>query len=107
MKIKKANHIHFLTISYLSLVTGDIYFHLPYRQTKGFIKATVGMNLPGHPSYSQICIRVNKLDIPSKRLDDDDGWHNHSNRQVQGIKVTNRGQVDAREMMKLKRRKAI
>ena len=24
----------------------NIYFHLPYRQTKGFIKATVGMNLP-------------------------------------------------------------
>ena len=49
-----------------------IYFHLPYRHTEGIIKAT-GKNLPVHPSYSQICIRrgVNKLDIPSKRLDVD------------------------------------
>ena len=46
-----------------------IYFHLPYRQTEGIIKAT-GKNLPNHPSYSQICGRVNKLDIPSKKLDD-------------------------------------
>jgi hypothetical protein len=48
-----------------------IYFHLPYRQTEGVIRAT-GKNLPGHPSYSQICRRVNELDIISKRLDDDD-----------------------------------
>ena len=26
-----------------------IYFHLPYRQTEGIIKATVGKNLPVHP----------------------------------------------------------
>jgi DDE family transposase len=44
----------------------NIYFHLPNRQTEGIIKAT-GMNLPNHPSYSQICRRVNKMDIPSKR----------------------------------------
>ena len=48
-----------------------VYFHLPYRQTEGIIKAT-GKNLPSHPSYSQICRRVNKLDIISNRLDDDD-----------------------------------
>jgi IS5 family transposase len=67
-----------------------IYFHMPYRQTEGIIKAT-GKNLPDHPSYSQICRRVNKLDITSNRLDDDD-------RDIiiaidsTGIKVTNRGQ---------------
>ena len=44
-----------------------IYFHLPYRQTEGIIKAT-GKNIPDHPSYSQICRRVNKLDIISNRL---------------------------------------
>jgi IS5 family transposase len=67
-----------------------ICFHMPYRQTEGIIKAT-GKNLPDHPSYSQICRRVNKLDITSNRLDDDD-------RDIiiaidsTGIKVTNRGQ---------------
>jgi hypothetical protein len=53
------------------------------------------MNLPGHPSYSQICIRVNKLDIPSKRLDDDEEKEDGiiiSTDSTGGIKVTNRGQ---------------
>jgi hypothetical protein len=69
-----------------------IYFHLPYRQTEGIIKAT-GKNFPNHPSYSQICRRVNQLDISSNRLDDDD-----DNDGIiiaidsTGIKVTNRGQ---------------
>ena len=68
-----------------------IYFHLPYRQTEGIIKATVGKNLPNHPSYSQICRRVNKLDIPSKKLDnDDDGIIIAIDSP--GIKVTDRGQ---------------
>jgi hypothetical protein len=52
-----------------------VYFHLPYRQTKeGIIKATVGKNIPDHPCYSQICRRVNKLDITNNRtsIDDDD-----------------------------------
>jgi hypothetical protein len=66
----------------------NIYFHLPYRQTEGIIKAS-GMNLPNHPSYSQICRRVNKMDIPSKRLDDDDGIIIAIDST--GIKVTNRG----------------
>src|SRR5215212_9032319 len=77
------------------LVIGHIrvYFHLPYRQTEGIIKAT-GKSLPDHPSYSQICIRtVNKFDISTKRSDDDD----HDKNIVialdsTGIKVTNRGQ---------------
>ena len=46
------------------LVIGHIRlcFHLPYRQTEGIIKAT-GKILSDHPSYSQICRRVNKLAI--------------------------------------------
>ena len=68
-----------------------IYFHLPYRQTEGIIKAT-GKNLPAHPSYSQICRRVNKLDITSNRLDDDDDEKNIIIAiDSTGIKVTNRG----------------
>jgi Transposase DDE domain len=65
-----------------------IYFHLPYRQTEGVIRAT-GKNLPGHPSYSQICRRVNKLDIISNRLDDGNIIIAIDST---GIKVTNRGQ---------------
>ena len=69
-----------------------IYFHLPYRQTEGIIKAT-GKNLPVHPSYSQICIRrgVNKLDITSKRLDVDNNDGIIIAIHSTGIKVTNRG----------------
>jgi len=68
-----------------------IYFHLPYRQTEGIIKA-IGKNLPDHPSYSQICRRVNKLDIVSNRarIDDDDVIIIAADST--GIKITNRGQ---------------
>ncbi len=68
-----------------------IYFHLPYRQTEGIIKATVGKSLPNHPSYLQICRRVNKLDISCNRLDDDDESIVITIDST-GIKVTNRGQ---------------
>ncbi len=76
------------------LVIGHIRlcFHLPYRQTEGIIKAT-GKSLPDHPSYSQICRRVNKLDITSNRLDDDDDDDGIIIAiDSTGIKVTNRGQ---------------
>jgi hypothetical protein len=75
------------------LVIGHIRlcFHLPYRQTEGIIKAT-GKSLPDHPSYSQICRRVNKLDITSNRLDDDDDEGIIIAIDSTGIKVTNRGQ---------------
>jgi hypothetical protein len=74
------------------LVIGHIrvYFHLPYRQTEGIIKAT-GKSLPDHPSYSQICRRVNKLDISTKISDDGDGNIIIAIDST-GIKVTNRGQ---------------
>ncbi len=39
------------------------YFHLPYRQTEGVIKATGKNLLPSHPSYGRICKRINKLNI--------------------------------------------
>ena len=79
------------------LVIGHIrvYFHLPYRQTEGIIKAT-GKNLSNHPCYSQICRRVNKLDIVSNRTriddDDDDDGDIIIAADSTGIKATNRGQ---------------
>jgi hypothetical protein len=69
-----------------------IYFHLHYRQTEGIIKAT-GKNLPAHPCYSQICRRVNKLDIDiNNSIDDDDDIVIIIAADSTGIKVTNRGQ---------------
>lgn len=38
-------------------------FHLPYRQTEGIIKATVGKRLPANPSYGHICKRMDKLKV--------------------------------------------
>jgi transposase-like protein len=75
------------------LVIGHIriYFHLPYRQTEGIIKAT-GKNLPDHSSYSQICRRVNKLDISTKRSDNGGDKDIIIAIDSTGIKVTNRGQ---------------
>ena len=75
----------------LVIVYIRVYFHLPYRQTEGIIKAT-GKNLPDHPSYSQICRRVNKLDISTKRSDDEDDKDIIIAIDSTGIKVTNRGQ---------------
>jgi hypothetical protein len=72
-----------------------IYFHLPYRQTEGIIKAT-GKNLPNHPSYGHICKRINKLNDGGSsinnskyNIDDDDLIIAIDST---GIKVTNRGQ---------------
>lgn len=70
-----------------------ISFHLPYRQTEGIIKATVGKNLPNHPSYGHICKRINRLNIEIKecKTDDDDDYIVIGVDST-GIKVTNRGQ---------------
>jgi len=84
--------------NFFILVTGYIrtYFHLPYRQTEGIIKAT-GKSLPNHPYYKQICKRVNKLelDINNNEIDDDDDDDDGliiAAVDSSGIKVTNRGQ---------------
>ena len=80
-------------------------FRLHYRQTEGIIKA-IGKSLPNHPSYSQICGRVNKLDISAKRSDD-----NNNNDDIvialdsTGIKETNRGQWMQQEKWHIKKKK--
>ena len=78
------------------LIIGHIkvYLHLPYRQTEGIIKAT-GKNLPDHPCYSQMCRRINKLDIDINNSiddEDDDDVVIIIAADSTGIKVTNRGQ---------------
>jgi hypothetical protein len=46
------------------------YFHLPYRQTEGIVRAHAANTLPSIPDYSsRICRRINRLDI---KINDDD-----------------------------------
>ena len=65
------------------------YFHLPYRQTEGVVRAYTGSKVRSIPDYSTINRRVNKLDIRiNKRIGNDIVIVLDST----GIKVTNRGE---------------
>jgi transposase len=66
-----------------------VYFHLPFRQTKGVVAAHAGRKVPSIPDYSTINRRVNKLDIKiNERIGNDVVIVLDST----GIKVTNRGE---------------
>ena len=69
------------------------YFHLPYRQTEGIVRAHASNTLPSIPDYSRICKRINGLNI---KIDDDANKSSlHDDYFViaidsTGVKVTNR-----------------
>jgi Transposase DDE domain len=72
------------------------YFHLPYRQTEGIVRAHAANTLPSIPDYSRICRRINRLNI---KIDDDGNKSSlqHDDYFViaidsTGVKVTNRGE---------------
>jgi hypothetical protein len=73
------------------------YFHLPYRQTEGIVRAHAANTLPSIPDYSRICRRINRLNI---KINDDDANNfslQHDDYFViaidsTGVKVTNRGE---------------
>jgi IS5 family transposase len=72
------------------------YFHLPYRQTEGIVRAHASNTLPSIPDYRRICRRINRLDI---KIDDDQDKSSlqHDDNFViaidsTGVKVTNRGE---------------
>jgi hypothetical protein len=66
------------------------YFHLPYRQTEGVVRAHAGKEIPSIPDYSTINRRVNKLDIKiNEKIGNDDIIIALDST---GIKVTNRGE---------------
>jgi IS5 family transposase len=73
-----------------------VYFHLPYRQTEGIVRAHASNTLSSIPDYSRICRRINRLNI--KINDDDTDKSNlHDDYFViaidaTGVKVTNRGE---------------
>lgn len=64
------------------------YFHLPYRQTEGVVKAHA-RKVPSIPDYSTINRRVNKLDI---RINEKVGNDIIIALDSTGIKVANRGE---------------
>ena len=65
------------------------YFHLPYRQTEGVVRAHAAKNVPSIPNYSTINRRVNKLNISiNQRIGDGIIIALDST----GIKVANRGE---------------
>ena len=50
--------------SYIKLlVYMRVHFHLPYRKTKGVVRAHAANTLPSIPDYSRIRRRINKLNI--------------------------------------------
>ena len=70
------------------------YFHLPYRQTEGVVRAHATNTVPSIPDYSRICRRINRLNIT---ISDDDKSSLHGDYFViaidsTGIKVSNRGE---------------
>ena len=65
------------------------YFHLPYRQTEGVVRAHGANKIPSIPKYSTINRRVNKLDIEiNQHIGNDIVIALDST----GIKVANRGE---------------
>ena len=71
------------------------YFHLPYRQTEGIVRAHASNTLPSIPDYSRICRRINGLNI---KIDDDANKSSlHDDYFIiaidsTGVKVSNRGE---------------
>jgi hypothetical protein len=65
------------------------YFHLPYRQTEGVVRAHAGSKVPSIPDYSTLCRRINSLDI---RVDEKVGNNIVIALDSTGIKVANRGE---------------
>ena len=65
------------------------YFHLPYRQTEGVVRAHAANKIPSVPNYSTINRRVNKLDI---EINEHVGNDIVIALDSTGIKVSNRGE---------------
>src|SRR5215211_8695756 len=66
-----------------------VYFHLPYRQTEGLVRAHASTRVPCIPHYSTISRRINRLEIKiNEKLGNDIVIALDST----GIKVANRGE---------------
>ena len=69
------------------------YFHLPYRQTEGVVRAHATNAVPSIPDYSRICRRINRLNI---KINDDRHLANDDYFVIAidstGVKISNRGE---------------
>jgi hypothetical protein len=75
----------------IARVHARAYFHLPYRQTEGVVRAHAkSSSVPSIPDYSTLCRRINSLDI---RVDEKVGNNIViALDSTAGIKVANRGE---------------
>jgi hypothetical protein len=48
------------------------YFHLPYKQTEGVVRALTTNTVSSIPDYSRICRRINRLNITISDIDKSD-----------------------------------
>ena len=54
MKVREVQHMAILIYLYSYLV--KVYFHLPYRQTEGVVRAHAASKIPSIPDYSTIIL---------------------------------------------------
>jgi hypothetical protein len=92
-KGKVGEPFHYPNTFLLLLGYAKAYFHLPYRQTEGIVKAHAESKLPSIPDYTTISRRINRLDI---KIDDykQKGKDDYIIVAIDstGIKITNRGE---------------
>jgi len=90
-KGKVGEPYHYPNSFLLLLGYARVYFHLPFRQTEGIVRAHAENKIPSIPDYSTIDRRINKLDIHvnNNKLGDNDVIIAIDST---GIKVTNRGE---------------
>jgi hypothetical protein len=88
---KVGEPFHYPNSFLLLLGYARVYFHLPYRQTEGIVRAHAeDKKIPSIPDYSTISRRINKLDI---KVNNHLGGDNIVIAiDSTGIKVTNRGE---------------
>jgi hypothetical protein len=70
------------------------YFHLPYRQTEGVVRALATNTVPSISDYSRICRRINRLNIMISDIDKSSLHDDYFVIAIDstGIKVSNRGE---------------
>lgn len=90
-KGKVGEPFHYPNTFLLLLGYAKTYFHLPYRQTEGIVKAHAEGKVPSIPDYTTISRRINRLDI---KIDDQNQEDDYIIVAIDstGIKITNSGE---------------
>jgi hypothetical protein len=87
---------HYPNTFLLLLWYAKAYFHLPFRQTEGIAQGHAKGKVPSIPDYTTINLRINRLDIKIKDVNNKEKDFEDEYIVVAidstGIKVTNRGQ---------------